>query len=93
MTEPHMLRVTYDDGYFTVDVDCPHAHLGAGRPCAVWADETGDVRIDECSFQQYADAEELEDWLHGRIAFPPVPIDAGDSGDNFHAVALHADGA
>lgn len=59
--------------------------LGADRPCAVWNDEDGTTKRNECTFQQYADDCYPEDWLHGEIEFPPVPIVAGGSGDDWFA--------
>ncbi len=84
MTRPHLLHVTIDDGSFGAFVECPDEAMGIKRPCAVWADADGSKREDACTFQQYAEDTELEDWLHGRFTFGPVPIHEAGSGDDWH---------
>jgi hypothetical protein len=81
----HLLYVSYENGSWDVDIECPHAALGKDRPCAVWADEDGTERHDECTFQQYADACYLEDWLRGSRTFGPVAITAVGAGDDWQA--------
>lgn len=82
----HLLRVSLWDGSFARTVDCPHEEMGAKRPCAVWANDDGSEREDECTFQQYLDAADLDEWLLGGFDFEPVPIEAAGSGDDWHAV-------
>lgn len=86
--EIHQLRAVYDGGWWSIEVDCPDAHLGSNRPCAVWEDGDGSKRIDQCTFQQYATDCDPEEWLHGRIEFPAMPIIEGGSGEEWHAVAV-----
>ena len=91
--DPHFLRIRWDYGALDVTVECPHEALGADRPCAVWANDDGSARQDACTFQQYADACFLEEWLHGPVEFPPTPIVAGGWGDEWHAKAAPLSGS
>lgn len=81
----HYLAVHVEDGHFQVRVICPDEPLGAERPCAVWDDDDGSKRRNECTFEQYADDCELEDWLHGTWSFPLAHIVEAGSGDDWHA--------
>lgn len=85
MSVPHLLHVVYESGYFQCHVECPNENLGKTRPCAVWADSNGTAFEDECTFQQYADATDLEEWLGGTITFPAVPIVSVGDGDTWRA--------
>ena len=82
----HWLSVELQDGHFSARVMCPDEPLGAARPCAVWATDDGSERENECTFQQYAENCDLEDWLHGSALMSPVPIvEVSSSFDDWHA--------
>lgn len=83
---PHLLRVVYEKGgWWSTTVDCPHEAMGADRPCHVWADDMGTEFEDACTFQQYADSCPADEWLHGRIEFAPVAIEAWGGGYEWYA--------
>lgn len=85
----HTLHFAWDNGW-EYTITCPDEAMGNKRPCAVWDGLDTDDRLDECTFQQYAEACDLEDWLHGTVTFPPVAIEAGGSGDDWHARIVKA---
>lgn len=85
-SRPHNLRASYDGGFWSVEVDCPDEAMGDDRPCAVWANDDGTKRRNECTFQQYAVDCDPEEWLHGQIQFPPVKVVEGGSGEDWHAI-------
>lgn len=82
----HFLTMTWESGVWTATVECPDRHLRADRPCAVWADDDGSTRENRCTFQQYAEEADLDEWLCARIEFQPIGIIEGGSGDDWHAV-------
>jgi len=65
-------------------ITCPHEAEGSERPCAVWANDDGLERLDECTFHQYNDSLMPNEWLLGDVICEAVLIEAG-SGDDFHA--------
>ena len=89
----HWLDVNVYDGSFHTRVLCPDEHLGDKRPCAVWANDDGSTRENECTFQQYAENGGLEDWLVGTWQFPLAPLTEGGSGDDWHAQFEKKEGA